>query len=224
MSSSEIDVEKASSADTIHLTSASACVERLASASDLRYCTEMSCSATMFCIVIEFIKLLVYIVAAQSVTYSANPVLTNQKLFSLIYATLVVSGSGFKLWVDAMKTAPLLSMGRLTLTGFVVSCAMLGNLATIFVVACATIPAAGTPIDVIVNSTALIAVAELDSVVLSSLTFNVKLDKKLKEDADTFMEQIAWSYNYVYVAGSLFFFLGLLVYSLTDFTATDDNA
>jgi hypothetical protein len=178
---------------------------------------------------ISFIQFMTYIAILYS---NENGVDKSQNQFyiiiTLIFATLAITNAGIPLWVELMSggvtvIAKLLKCQiqplKIILIGFEIT-----NFSLLFITAITIVPAQGKPLDIVLNCTALLIIAELDDGYFQCFPCKAPIDKVYAAQAERFDVTMNTAKKVMYGLGLIGNFLIILImYSVYYVNVTDSD-
>jgi hypothetical protein len=180
-------------------------------------------------ICISFIQFMTFI----SILYSTeNGVDTSQNQFfiiiTLIFATIAITNAGIPLWVELMTGGINVFLNlfkcRIQLLKIIIIGFEVTNFALLFVTAISVVPAQGTPLDIVLNCTALIIISELDDGYFQCFPCQAPVDQEYAKSAHKMEITLTKMKKVMYVLGLIGNFLIIvIVYSVYYANANSDD-
>jgi hypothetical protein len=180
-------------------------------------------------ICISFIQFMTFL----SILYSTeNGVDESQNQFfiiiTLIFATIAITNAGIPLWVELMtggiSVVSNIFKCRIQFLKILIISFETTNFALLYVTAISVVPAQGTPLDIVLNCTALIIISELDDGYFQCFPCQAPVDQEYAKSAHKLEMTLSKMKKVMYVLGLIGnFFVIVAVYSVYYVNADSDD-
>jgi hypothetical protein len=151
-------------------------------------------------------------------------------IITLIFATLSITNAGIPLFMDLMSGGVTTLFKFLKCQNQPLKVLLIGfeiiNFALLFLTAITIVPSQSTPLDIVLNCTALIIIAELDDGYFQCFPCKAPIDKVNAAQAERLHQTMSTAKKVIYGLGLIInFVLILIVYAIyhADATPSDDR-
>jgi hypothetical protein len=178
---------------------------------------------------ISFVQFMTYVAILSSnengVDKSQNPFFI---IITLVFSTIAITNAGIPLWVELMSGGVTVLVKflkcqiqplKILLIGFEIT-----NFALLFITAITIVPAQGKPLDIVLNCTALIIIAELDDGYFQCFPCSAPIDKVYATQAERLKVTMNSAKKVMYGLGLIGnFFVIMIMYSIYYANAPDSD-
>ena len=189
--------------------------KQLTCISDLLLSNSFELGNCLISIAITIVQFAVYIVVLDSDVdiYSAAVPITSLEV-SFMYAAVAITATGYNFLMTLyLNVAASFVVNGITPNSVILSPLLFGNLSLLFVAVVQTVPRQGTPVNIILNATAILAVSQLDVLVFQCVKYHTCTNEEVVKEKErvTKLKPIRLIMAFLFYGGCFFVFVSLLI-------------